>query len=177
MPKVNFFSEICVDVVCCLLAVTVSCNSDLNSVVKKPSSYKDVLVASSEASMSALTSGANATKGVLSEKEVVSISSNDGVNLSIRDKQDNAQSLANIGSGDHHEKIRQIEAAIIVQAAIRGYQVFTSYIYTMSFGSYVHYQISKLYIIVIFYLYKLLGKPFYFSNSCDHFLLDHVLGA
>ncbi|KAL5177753.1 Protein IQ-DOMAIN 31 [Glycine soja] len=91
--------------------------------INKPSSYKDVLVASSEASMSAPTSGANATKGVLSEKEVVSISSNDGVNLSIRDKQDNAQSLANIGSGDHHEKIRQIEAAIIVQAAIRGYQV------------------------------------------------------
>lgn len=112
--------------------------------INKPSSYKDVLVASSEASMSAPTSGANATKGVLSEKEVVSISSNDGVNLSIRDKQDNAQSLANIGSGDHHEKIRQIEAAIIVQAAIRGYQVvFTSYIYTISFGSYVHYQISK----------------------------------
>ena len=62
----------------------------------------------------------------------------------LEDKQDKAQSLANIGSGDHQEKIGQIEAAIIVQAAIRGYQVvFTSYIYTISFGSYVHYQISK----------------------------------
>ncbi|KAL5165291.1 Protein IQ-DOMAIN 31 [Glycine soja] len=90
--------------------------------IYKPSSNKDVLVVSSETSMSTPTSGANAIKGVLSEKEVVSVSSNDGVILSIEDKQDKAQSLANIGSGDHHEKIGQIEAAIIVQAAIRGYQ-------------------------------------------------------
>nr|KYP50648.1 Protein IQ-DOMAIN 31 [Cajanus cajan] len=78
--------------------------------IYKPSSNKDVLVVSSEASMSTPTSGANnATKGVLSEKEVVSISSN-------------ARSLSNFGSGDHHEKIKLIKAAIIVQAAIRGYQ-------------------------------------------------------
>ena len=50
--------------------------------------------------MSTPTSGANAIKGVLSEKEVVSVSSNDGVILSIEDKQDKAQSLANIGSGE-----------------------------------------------------------------------------
>ncbi|RDY09002.1 Protein IQ-DOMAIN 31, partial [Mucuna pruriens] len=90
--------------------------------IYKPSSNKDVLVVSSEASMSAPTSGANATKGVLSEKEVVSISSNDGVILSIGDEQANTQSLANFDSGDHREKIRLIEAATIVQAAIRGYQ-------------------------------------------------------
>lgn len=89
---------------------------------KKPSSNKDVLVVSSEASMSTPTSGANATKEMLSEKEVVSISSNDGVILSTGEQQVNAQSVANFGSGDHPEKIRLIDATIIVQAAIRGYQ-------------------------------------------------------
>lgn len=87
--------------------------------------------------------GVNGSKGVVSEKEVVSISSNGGVILSTGEQHDNAQSVANFGSGDRDEKIRLIEAVIVVQAAIRGYQVFISYIYTISFGSYVHYQISK----------------------------------
>lgn len=86
---------------------------------------------SSETSISSPISGANATK--LSEKEVISISSNDGVILATEDEQFNAQSLDN-------EKIRLTEAAITIQAAIRSYQVFTCCIYTISFGSYVHYQ-------------------------------------
>jgi len=83
--------------------------------------------------MSAPISGANATK--LSEK-----ASNDGVILATEDEQANAQSLDNFYGEDHNEKIRLVETAITIQAAIRSYQVFTSSIYTMSFGSYVHYQ-------------------------------------
>lgn len=89
--------------------------------IYKSSSNKDVLVVSSEAPMSTPT-GVNGIKGVVSEKEVVSISSNGGVILSTEEQHDNAQSVANFGSGDHDEKIRLIEAVIVVQAAIRGYQ-------------------------------------------------------
>ncbi|XP_027347771.1 protein IQ-DOMAIN 31-like [Abrus precatorius] len=94
--------------------------------IYKPSSKKDVMVVSSEASISHPTVisppsfGISATKEVLSTKEVVSISSNERVILSIGDKQANAPALVNFGSGDHHEKIRQTEAAITVQAAVRG---------------------------------------------------------
>ncbi|CAJ1939884.1 unnamed protein product [Sphenostylis stenocarpa] len=96
-------------------------------VVKKPSSNKDVLVVSSEASISTPISGANVTKRKLSEKEVISISSNDGVILATGDEQANAQSLANFYSGDHDEKSRLTETAIIIQAALRGYQARGTY--------------------------------------------------
>lgn len=92
--------------------------------------------------MSSSISGANAIKGKLSEKEVVSVSSNDGTILSTEDELSNGQSHDNFYSEDRNEKSRIIKTAITtIQAAIRGYQVFTSYIYTISFGSYVHYQI------------------------------------
>ena len=75
-------------------------------------------------------SAANATKGVVSENEAVSRSSNDRVILSIGDEQANAQDqdVTNIGSEGHLEKSRLTEAAIIAQTAFRGYQVFNPYI-------------------------------------------------
>ncbi|KAK7362205.1 hypothetical protein VNO77_04311 [Canavalia gladiata] len=103
--------------------------------IYKPSSNKDVVVVSSGTSISCPTvlspptSGANAAKGVVSTKEVVDVSSNERVILSTGDEQANAQALVNLSSdsGDHHERIRQIEAAIAVQAAIRGYQARTTF--------------------------------------------------
>ncbi|KAL9325383.1 hypothetical protein ACSQ67_006028 [Phaseolus vulgaris] len=88
--------------------------------IYKPSSNKDVLVVSSETSMSAPISGANATK--LSEK-----ASNDGVILATEDEQANAQSLDNFYGEDNNEKIRLVETAITIQAAIRSYQAGGTY--------------------------------------------------
>ncbi|TKY58810.1 IQ-DOMAIN 31 [Spatholobus suberectus] len=129
--------------------------------IYNPSSDKDVLVVSSEAPMSIPTSGANATKGVLSEQEVVGISSNDGVILSTGDEQASAQSLANFDSGDHHEKIRQIEAAIIVQAAIRGYQArgtFKTLIGIIPLQAYIRGQLVRRQAISALYCVKSIVK-------------------
>jgi len=98
--------------------------------------------------MSSSISGANAIKGKLSEKEVISVSSNDGVILENEVEQANGKSLDDFCSEEHNEKSRLIKTAITIQAAIRGYQVFTSYIYTISFGSYVHYQIFICHLFV-----------------------------
>ncbi|XP_022638855.1 protein IQ-DOMAIN 31 isoform X2 [Vigna radiata var. radiata] len=96
--------------------------------IYKPSSTKDVLVVSSETSMSSSISGANAIKGKLSEKEVVSVSSNDGTILSTEDELSNGQSHDNFYSEDRNEKSRIIKTAITtIQAAIRGYQARGTY--------------------------------------------------
>lgn len=71
-------------------------------------------------------SGANDTKGVLSEKEEITRSSHDKDILSVGDEEAHAQAIANVGSQEDLEKLRLTEAAIKVQAACRGYQVITS---------------------------------------------------
>ncbi|KAG2409488.1 Protein IQ-DOMAIN 31 [Vigna angularis] len=96
--------------------------------IYKPSSTKDVLAVSSETSMSSSISGANAIKGKLSEKEVISVSSNDGIILTTEDEHANGQSHDNFYSEDRNEKSRLIKTAIItIQAAIRGYQARGTY--------------------------------------------------
>ncbi|XP_061338797.1 protein IQ-DOMAIN 29-like isoform X2 [Gastrolobium bilobum] len=106
-------------------------NSSKKNVILKPSSDKDVL-GSSEISVSdpnvdsllisAPICGANATIGVLSEKEVVSRSSHDRVILSTGDEEAHAPAVANVGSQEDLEQLRLTEAAIKVQAACRGHQ-------------------------------------------------------
>ncbi|QCD82734.1 P-loop containing nucleoside triphosphate hydrolase [Vigna unguiculata] len=95
--------------------------------IYKPLSNKDVLVVSSETSMSSSISGANAIKGKLSEKEVISVSSNDGVILENEVEQANGKSLDDFCSEEHNEKSRLIKTAITIQAAIRGYQARGTY--------------------------------------------------
>ncbi|XP_025639014.1 protein IQ-DOMAIN 30 [Arachis hypogaea] len=108
-------------------------NSSKPQDVFKPSSNKDMVmvVVSSEASMSPHpappSSSAKAiTKGMVPENEVVNGSSNEKLFvIASEDEQANAQAqdaVANIGSEDHAEKINLTEAAIIAQAALRGYQ-------------------------------------------------------
>ncbi|KAF7809161.1 Protein IQ-DOMAIN 31 [Senna tora] len=102
----------------------------------KTSSNKDVLV-SSEAYVAASivdsslisqpTSGANATKEALSEKGLVSESSNDKVILSAREEETNAQAAVSFDSQDDLEKIKLKQAAIKAQAAFRGYQARCEY--------------------------------------------------
>jgi len=70
-------------------------------------------------------SGANDTKVVLSEKEVVSRSSLDKNVLSTGDEEAKVQDVANFGSQEDTEKLQLTEAAIKVQAACRSYLVFT----------------------------------------------------
>lgn len=116
-------------------------NCDFISFVKKPSSNQDVLV-SSEASVPCIpadsslisppTSGSSDNREVLLEKVVVSRSSNDENIPSAAVEESNAQAVVNSGSQDDVDKIRLDQAAIKAQAAIRGYQVITSYICTSS---------------------------------------------
>ncbi|XP_019432036.1 PREDICTED: protein IQ-DOMAIN 31-like isoform X3 [Lupinus angustifolius] len=68
-------------------------------------------------------SGANATKVVLSEKEVVSSSSHDNDIISAGDEEVHAKAVANFGSQEDLEKLRLTDAATTVQAASKGYQV------------------------------------------------------
>jgi len=70
--------------------------------------------------ISAPISGANDTKVVLSEKEVVSRSSLDKNVLSTGDEEDKMQDVA---SQEDTEKLQLTEAAIKVQAACRSYLV------------------------------------------------------
>ncbi|KAE9605504.1 putative IQ motif, EF-hand binding protein [Lupinus albus] len=67
-------------------------------------------------------SGANATKGVLSEKEVITSSSHDSDIISAGDEEAHAQSVVTFGSQEDLEKLRLTDAATTVQAAFRGYQ-------------------------------------------------------
>ncbi|KAK7368099.1 hypothetical protein VNO80_10121 [Phaseolus coccineus] len=96
----------------------------------KPSSNKDVVVSSevpvSDPPVNSLLisppiSGANDTKVVLSEKEVVSRSSLDKNVLSTGDEEAKVQDVANFGSQEDTEKLQLTEAAIKVQAACRSY--------------------------------------------------------
>lgn len=102
--------------------------------VKKPSSDKDALVSSEvpvsdptvdSLQISAPISGANDSKGVLSEKEVVSRSSHDRDVLSTGVEEAKVQDVANFGSQEDLEKLQLTEAAIKVQAACRSYLVIT----------------------------------------------------
>ncbi|KAG5059394.1 hypothetical protein JHK87_000423 [Glycine soja] len=96
----------------------------------KPSSDKDALVSSEvpvsdptvdSLQISAPISGANDSKGVLSEKEVVSRSSHDRDVLSTGVEEAKVQDVANFGSQEDLEKLQLTEAAIKVQAACRSY--------------------------------------------------------
>ncbi|XP_027361189.1 protein IQ-DOMAIN 31-like [Abrus precatorius] len=107
-----------------------STSSKKNDIFKTPSD-KDVLV-SSGVSVSVPTvdsllisppiSGANDTKGVLSEKEVVSISSHDDRDVVSTGDAEAVQAVAYFGSQEDLEKLQLTEAAIKFQAACRGYQ-------------------------------------------------------
>ncbi|KAK7274754.1 hypothetical protein RIF29_15852 [Crotalaria pallida] len=106
-------------------------NSSKKDNILKPSNNKDAL-RSSELTISGPTvdslvisspiSGANPTKGVLSDKEAIARSSHDKNILSAGDEEIHAQAVANVGSQEDLEKLRLTEAAISVQAACRGYQ-------------------------------------------------------
>jgi len=69
-------------------------------------------------------SGANDTKGVLSEKEVVSRSAHDNNVLSTGEEA-KVQDVANFETQEDPEKLKLTEAAIKVQAACRSYLVIT----------------------------------------------------
>lgn len=73
--------------------------------------------------ISQLTSGATATKEILSGKGSVSELSNEGVVLPAREEETSAQAVVGFGSQDDPEKIRLNQAATEVQAALRGHQV------------------------------------------------------
>ncbi|KAE9615527.1 hypothetical protein Lal_00018469 [Lupinus albus] len=97
----------------------------------KPSNNMDV-VRSSDVNMSDSTvdslvisspiPGANATKVVLSEKEVITRSSDVKDIISARDEEAHAQAVTNFRYQEDLEKLRLTEAAIAVQSACRGYQ-------------------------------------------------------
>ncbi|CAJ1931729.1 unnamed protein product [Sphenostylis stenocarpa] len=96
----------------------------------KPSSNKDVVVSSevpvSDPPVNSLLisppiSGANDTKGVLLDKELVSRSSHDKDVLSTGDEEAKVQDVANLGSQEDLEKLQLTEAAIKLQAACRSY--------------------------------------------------------
>jgi hypothetical protein len=70
--------------------------------------------------------GSNDSKGVRSEKEVVSRSSYDRDIHSTGDEDVHVQTVANFGSEEDLEKVQLSEAAVTIQAACRGYQVITS---------------------------------------------------
>lgn len=70
-------------------------------------------------------SGANDTKGVLSEKEVVSKSSHDNNVLSTGDEEAKVKDVTNFETQEDPEKLQLTEAAIKVQAACRSYLVIT----------------------------------------------------
>ncbi|XP_027913935.1 protein IQ-DOMAIN 31-like [Vigna unguiculata] len=95
----------------------------------KPSSNKDVVVSSevpvsdspaNSLLISSPISGANDTKGVLSEKEVVSRSAHDNNVLSTGEEA-KVQDVANFETQEDPEKLKLTEAAIKVQAACRSY--------------------------------------------------------
>ncbi|XP_019456661.1 PREDICTED: protein IQ-DOMAIN 31-like isoform X1 [Lupinus angustifolius] len=97
----------------------------------KPSNNKDVLQSSEltvsdpivdSLVISSPISGANAIKGVVSEKEVITRSSRDKDIISARDEETRAEAVASFGSHEDLEKLRLTEAAITVQSACRGYQ-------------------------------------------------------
>ncbi|CAL0318273.1 unnamed protein product [Lupinus luteus] len=67
-------------------------------------------------------SGANASKGVLSEKEVITSSSHDKDIISAGDEEVHAQAVADFGSREDLEKFKRTDAATTVQAASKGYQ-------------------------------------------------------
>ncbi|RDX83185.1 Protein IQ-DOMAIN 31, partial [Mucuna pruriens] len=105
-------------------------NSSKKNDIFKPSSDKDVLVSSEvpvpdptvdTLLISPPISEANDSKGVLSEKEVVSSSSHDRGVLSTGDEETKVQDVANFGSQEDLEKLQLTEAAIKVQAACRIY--------------------------------------------------------
>lgn len=96
----------------------------------KPLSDKDPLVSSEvpvtdptvdSLRISSPISGVDDTKGVLSEKVVVSRSSQDRDVLSNGDEGVKVQEVANCGSQEDVEKLQLTEAAIKVQAACRSY--------------------------------------------------------
>ncbi|XP_014521332.1 protein IQ-DOMAIN 31 isoform X1 [Vigna radiata var. radiata] len=96
----------------------------------KPSSNKDVVLSSevpvSDSPVNSLVisppiSGANDTKGVLSEKEVVSKSSHDNNVLSTGDEEAKVKDVTNFETQEDPEKLQLTEAAIKVQAACRSY--------------------------------------------------------
>ncbi|OIW21927.1 hypothetical protein TanjilG_15057 [Lupinus angustifolius] len=97
----------------------------------KPSNNKDVVQSSdvnvSDSTVDSLVisspiPGATATKVVLSEKEVITRSSDVKDIISAGDEEAHAQAVANFQSQVDLEKLRLTEAAIAVQAACRGYQ-------------------------------------------------------
>lgn len=109
-----------------------NCSSILR--VKKSSSDKDALVSSkvpvSDPTVDTLVisppiSGANDTKGVVSEKEVVSRSSHDRDVFSTGNEEAKAQDVTNLGSQEDLENLRLTEAAVKVQVACRSYLVIT----------------------------------------------------
>jgi hypothetical protein len=73
--------------------------------------------------ISAPISGANVSKAVISEKEVVNKSSHERDILSNGDEKAQAPAVANVASQDDLETLRLTEAAIKLQSACRGYQV------------------------------------------------------
>ncbi|CAL0308136.1 unnamed protein product [Lupinus luteus] len=107
------------------------CKSSKKDDISKPSSNKDV-VRSSDVNVSDSTvdslvisspiPGANATKVVLSEKEVITRSSDVKGIISAGDEEAHAQAVTNFRSQEDLEKLRLTEAVIAVQAACRGYQ-------------------------------------------------------
>lgn len=106
--------------------------------------------------ISAPISGANATSGVLSEKNR---SSHDRDIPSTGGEEARTQAVGDFGSQEDPENLKLAEAAIKVQAACRGYQVITA------LCSYNSVTLTDVMCHIYNYLKDIRGIPFPYMNS------------